>query len=79
MLVILYISNGLIQITIWTNSRSYKTILDFTEEFFDYWNTILADDYSFHLIWLYEIVPLVLSNFRYSESFRRICIQYFPY
>ena len=74
MLVVLNISYSLIKITIWTDARCGKTVLDLAQELFDYWHSILIYYYTFHLERLYLNIPLVGSDVVYIYSFSWIGI-----
>ena len=78
MFVVLDVGDCLIQITVWTYARGGKTVLDLAQEFFDDWNSIFANDDSFHFNRLNLSVPLVSADVIYQESLLRICVQHFP-
>jgi hypothetical protein len=77
MLVVLNISYSLIQITIWTDTRCCKAVLNLAQVLFQYRDAIFTNNDSFHLHWLGLVVPFMGSNILNTESFCRVSVQYF--
>lgn len=49
--------------------------MNFGKEFFDDWDSILANDYSFHFYWLDKLVPLVRSDIADLEPLLWVSVQ----
>ncbi len=74
MLVILNIRYSLCQVAVRADSRGIETVLDLTEKFFNYRNSVFTDDNSFHFIRFHLTVPFMSSNIIHCESFDWISI-----
>lgn len=74
MLIVLNVRYSLIQITIGTNARSIKAILDFAQKLFNNGNSIFTDDNSFHLKIFNLAVPVMTSYICNCKSFCWISI-----
>ena len=77
MLIILYISNSLIKITIWLNLTSNETIRYFTKELFDDRDSVFTDYYAFYFVGFYLVVPFVVTDFWDGYAFSWVCVQNF--
>ena len=75
MLVVLNIRYSLCKITVWTDARSIKAVLDLAQKLFDNWNSVFTDHDTLHFIRFDLTVPFMTSNIRDSESLDRICVK----
>ena len=75
MLVVLNVSDGLIQVTVWADARGRKAILDLAQELFDHWDSVFANHNALHLYGLHLSVPLMGPNVGNHETLRRVSVQ----
>ena len=76
MFIILNVGYRLVQVAIWGNTRLDKTVLNLAEEFFQNWNSVLANDNTFHLYGFDLIVPLMSSDISNGVPFSGLRVQY---
>ena len=74
-LVVLNVSDGLVQVTVWADARGREAVLDLAQELFDHWDSVFANHNALHLYGLHLSVPLVSPNVGHHETLRRVGVQ----
>ena len=75
-LIVLDISHSLVQVAVWTDATSYKTVLNLAKKLVKHWHTVLTNDDSFSdFVDLDLTKPLVGLDLSDGVPFGRISIQ----
>ena len=77
MLVVLDVSDGLIEIAVGTDAWRHEAVLYFGQKLFYHRHSVFSNHYSFHISVFYQLVPLVTADIRDGHSSFRVCIQNF--
>ena len=76
MLIVLDISHSLVQVAVWTDATSNKTVLNLAKKLVKHWHTVLTNDDSFgDFVDLDLTKPLVGLDLSDGVPFGRISIQ----
>ena len=66
MFIVLDVSHSLVEVAVWTDSTSYKTVLNLAKKFVKHWHTVLTNNNSFsdfvHLDLAKPLMGLDLSD-----------------
>jgi len=76
--VVLDVGDCLVQVTVWTDPRGRKAVLDLAQELFDHRHSVFANHDTLHFSGLHLSVPLVGANVSHHESLLRVSVQHLP-
>jgi len=73
--VVLNVGDGLVQVTVWTDTRGGKAVLDLAQELFDHRHSVFANHNALHFYGLHLSIPLVSANVSDHESLLWVSVE----